>query len=265
LSDTGKFLTHIPTQWSAVFLAGQSDSGPAAAARRELLVRYHEAVFRYLARELRDDNAAGKLYSDFAVRVLEVDPFLKRADPGRGRFRDYLRAVLRRMVVDHYRGQQRQNKKVRALDPDGADEPAAQDTSPVPEEEERFLSCWRQELINQVWRALEQAEQKTKQPYATLLKHKEHQPGLHAPQLAELLTAELGRPFTAAGVRKLVQRGRELFGELLVQEVARSLRSSPGEKVPAAQVEQELIELGVLFSYCKAALERYAADQASTS
>jgi hypothetical protein len=75
-------------------------------------------------------------------------------------------------------------------------------------------------------------------------------------QLAERLAARLGRPFTAAGVRQLVHRGRELFGDLLVGEVARSLQVDAATPEGANRVEEELIDLGLLFSYCKAALER---------
>src|SRR3954468_13759997 len=109
-------LADVATHWSRV-LQAQGTQGDAA--RNELLVRYHEAVLRYLRAELRDEHAAGQVFSDFAVRVLEVDSFLKRADPGRGRFRDYLKAVLRRMVIDHYRGKGRDQKRRAELTPGG--------------------------------------------------------------------------------------------------------------------------------------------------
>src|SRR6516162_2808038 len=84
-------LADMVTRWSNVFRAWQAEGGAAAAARHELL--------------LRDEHAAGQVYSDFALRVLEADRLLGHADPGRGRFRDYLKAVLRHMVADHYRRQ----------------------------------------------------------------------------------------------------------------------------------------------------------------
>ncbi len=250
-------LNEIATHWSNVFQAQESQGDTAAAARNQLLVRYHEAVLRYFRGELRDDHAADKLFSNFAVRVLEVDAFLKRADPNRGRFRDYLKAVLRRMVIDHYREQQREAQRVQELIPGSDNEPAESSSPPADEEEQRFLACWRQELINQAWKALEQVEGRSGQPYGTLLRLQENTPGIRSAQLAEKLAALVGRPFTAAGVRQLVHRGRELFGDLLIQEVARSLKAATDEEVNAERLEQELIELGLLFSYCKAALERF--------
>jgi RNA polymerase sigma-70 factor (ECF subfamily) len=248
-------LIDMPTQWTVIF-DGQHEGDAAEAARRRLLVRYHEAILRFLRRELHDDLAAGELYSNFAMRVLEFDPFLRRADRDRGRFRDYLRAVLRRMVIDYFRRQQRQKKKEVPLGCDSEKDPA-DERAALANEDDNFLECWRQELINQAWQALEKADERTGQPYATLLRLKERQPELRAAQLAEELAGRLDRPFTAVGVRKLLQRGRELFGDLLVQEVARSLQGESAEKVAAERVEQELIDLGLLFSYCKEALRQY--------
>jgi RNA polymerase sigma factor (sigma-70 family) len=248
-------LADVMTQWSNVFRARQAEGDTATAARNELLVRYHDAVLRYLWAELRDEHAADEVFSNFALRVLEADRFLKQADPGRGRFRDYLKTILRHMVADYHRQRQRDDRKHQPLVP-GSDHEPAESAASAPEEDERFLSCWRQELVNQSWEALAQAEKKTGQPYATLLRLQEEQPDLRSAQLAERLTARLGRPFTAAGVRQLVHRGRELFGDLLVGEVARSLEIDLATPKGADRVEAELIDLGLLFSYCKAALER---------
>jgi len=254
-------LADMLTHWSKVFCAGRREGDSAAEARHELLVRYHDAVKRYLRAELRDDNAADLVFSDFALRILEADCFLQRADPARGRFRDYLKTVLRHMVADYYRQQQRENRKRERFTPDTDREPIERSEAGA-EEDQRFLGCWRQELVNQAWQALGQAETKTGQPYATLLRLQEEQPGVRSAQLAEQLTARLGRPFSAAGVRQVAHRGRELFGDLLVGEVARSLEVDLTDPAGAARVEGELIDLGLLFSYCKSALERSRSGQA---
>jgi RNA polymerase sigma-70 factor (ECF subfamily) len=73
---------------------------------------------------------------------------------------------------------------------------------------------------------------------------------MRSPQLAEQLTARLGRPFTAAGVRQTLHRAREKFADLLLDELAHSL-----EYPQAEQLAQELVELGLL-DYCRPALER---------
>jgi RNA polymerase sigma factor (sigma-70 family) len=247
-------LANMATQWSVILRAAQEQGDAAAAARSALLLRYHEAVLRYLRAELRDEHAAGQVYSNFAVRILEVDRFLQRADPRRGRFRDYLKTVLHHMVADYRREQQRENKQRETL-ARRADELSGPEPSDS-EDDQHFLSCWRQELINWAWQRLEETERRTGQPYVALLRLQGRQPGLRSAQAAEQLTAQLGRPFTADGVRQIAHRGRELFGEMLVRETARSLQIDVSDPEGANRVEEELIDLGLLMSYCKAALDR---------
>jgi RNA polymerase sigma factor (sigma-70 family) len=247
-------LGDIPTQWSKIFQAQQSRGSAGESARRELLVRYYQAIQAFFRRELSDPHAADALYSNFAVRILEVDNLFKRVDPDKGRFRDYLKVILRHMVIDHYRQQQRDNQKRQELIPGSDNEPIAA-SGDLPQEDERFVQCWRQELINQAWNALLAVEQEKRQPYGTLLRMQEQNPTLRAAQLAEKLTQITGKAQTPENIRQLIHRGRKLFGKLLVEEVARSLGQSAAGPVGAEKVEQELIDLGLLFSYCKDALK----------
>src|SRR5258708_7511873 len=96
------------TRWTLVLHAGRKAGDQAETARNELLVRYHDAVYRYLCARVGDGDAAGELFSRFAERVLEIHPFLQRADQKKGRFRDYLKTVLQRMVIDYFRENQRE-------------------------------------------------------------------------------------------------------------------------------------------------------------
>ena len=72
---------------------------------------------------------------------------------------------------------------------------------------------------------------------------------------AAQLSAQSGKPWTAVGVRQLLHRARNLFADVLVEEVARSLESSGQD-----ELEQELVDLDLL-SYCQAALERRKKDR----
>ncbi|MHB1426925.1 MAG: sigma-70 family RNA polymerase sigma factor [Gemmataceae bacterium] len=247
-------LADLATSWSLLMSARQTEGDAAAAARNTLLLRYCDAVVRFLRVQLRDEHAVDELCSNFAVRILEADGLLQRADPQRGRFRDYLKTVLRNMIADYHRKRQRQSKQLEALR-QGDNEPVELDSRQA-EQDREFANCWRQEIIKWAWQQLEQTEKKTGQPYATLLRLQETQSGLRSAQLAELLTEQLCRPFTASGVRQLAHRGRELFGDLLVAETARSLQVDADDPDGAGRVEQELIDLNLLFSYCKKALER---------
>jgi RNA polymerase sigma-70 factor (ECF subfamily) len=248
-SDLAQFSTH----WSNIFRARGGEGDAAMAARNALLLRYIEVVLRYLRAVLRDPRVVDHVCSNFAVRVLESDRLFQNADPQRGRFRDYLKAVLQHMIADYYRQEARDHKQCQRL---SGEHELADPASLLEEQDQDFVRCWREELIKWVWRQLDQRDQKTGQKHALLLRLQAKKPETRSTQLAELLSEKMGKPFTAAGVRQILHRAREMFGELLVAEVARSLQVDPGDPDGNSRVEEELIDLGLLFSYCKKALER---------
>jgi RNA polymerase sigma-70 factor (ECF subfamily) len=240
------------TRWSMVFSAGQSRGD---AARDALLVHYHEAVYRYLLARIGNEHAAGEVFSRFAERVLEIHPFLQRADPEKGRFRDYLKAVLSRMVVDYYREQQRENKGRQPLLVDA--ELEASRAEDATDGDAEFQKVWIEELMNHAWKGLEQNEKARGQLYYSVLLYKAQNPAVRSEAMAKHFAAQLGKPFSAENVRKLLQRGQEMLSDLLVEEVARSLRSQADEVVSAERIEEELIHLQLLDKYRRAALDRY--------
>ncbi|HEV3255750.1 MAG TPA: hypothetical protein VG013_02605, partial [Gemmataceae bacterium] len=181
----------------------------------------------------------------FAFRVVRGD--FKRADPGRGRFRDYVKTAVYHLIVDH---QKRQRGRAQPLVEDPP-EPAA--ASPdVAASDLAFLDRWREELLDRAWEGLQEVQQRTGQPFYTVLRFRAEHPQTPSAQMAEQLGAALGKPLTSAGVRQTLHRAREKFADLLLEEVARSLQSQDAERL-----EEELIDLGLL-SYCRSALERHA-------
>lgn len=244
------------TRWSLVLAAGKQAGDTAAAARHDLLIRYHEAVYRYLCARLNDTHAAGELFSRFAERVLEVHPFLERANREKGRFRDYLRSVLQRMVIDYYRERQRSQKHRRELTPDSDVEPAAPETD---EADEEFRKVWAEELMHQAWKGLEQVELEGGHPYYSLLFYKAQNSKVRSEAMAQHFSQKLGRALTAANVRQLIHRGQEMLNDLLVAEVARTLRQKQGDVVTVAQIEEELGQLQFLDKSRREALARFRA------
>jgi RNA polymerase sigma factor (sigma-70 family) len=238
--DLNARLASISTQWTKLFRAHQDPGDDAARAQQELLLRYYGAVYRYLLGMLRDPAAAEELAQEFAVRFLRGD--FRRADPQRGRFRDFLKTALRHLAHDHWH---RQQKAPAPLPSDGGG-PAGAGPAALDALDQPFLDRWREELLAQVWAALAEVERQSGQPYHAVLRGKVE--GARAAQLAGRLSGELGRPFTEDGVRQVLSRARKKFAGLLVDEVARSLQTSDPEAL-----EQELIELGLL-DYCKSAL-----------
>jgi RNA polymerase sigma-70 factor (ECF subfamily) len=235
-------LNLISTPWSLVCRAHRGPAEEANAARQQLLERYRGAVYRYLRKLLHNPDAADEVFQEFALQLLRGD--LRGANPQRGRFRDFVKGTLFHLVAD-YRKQQRHWPG--PLPTDGATRAA----NPEDVESDRlFVASWCDELLARAWAALAEIEATTGQLFYAVLRFRADHPEMRSPQLAEELTAQLGRPFTAAGVRQTLHRAREKFAALLVDEVVHSLEN-PGAK----QLEEEFIELGLL-DYCRPALER---------
>jgi RNA polymerase sigma-70 factor (ECF subfamily) len=203
---------------------------------RLLMRRYCGAVYHYLLAAVRDPAAAEDLSQEFALRFCRGD--FRRADPDKGRFRDFVKTALYHLVVDHHR---RLRSAPDTLPPDVEGPPAPE----LPGEKD-FEAHWRQELLDRAWEALAGAAPLLH----AALRARADDPGQTAAQLAQMLAAREGRPFNEVAVRQLLHRAREKFAGFLLEEVARSLGSDePG------RIEEELSELGLL-AYCRPALDR---------
>lgn len=235
-------LSQIATQWTMLYQAHRGEQGEAMIARQILMQRYCGAVFRYLLRAVRDVSVAEDLTQEFALRFIQGR--FSEADPERGKFRNYVKSALFRLVQDHYRAAGRGPRWV-ALDPDQP-EPAVNDAAA----EEAFRDSWRQELLARAWKGLQQIEEQTGQPYHAAMRLRLEQPDLSSAGIAEQLQARLGKPFTAVGVRQLLHRGRERFAEVLLEDIRETLEEAPHE-----QIVDELAELNLL-KYCKDILDR---------
>ncbi len=228
-------LSRISTLWSAVTQAHRGPADAAGAAQRLLLERYAGAAYRYLLAAAADGDAAEDLFQEFALRFLRGD--FRRADPRRGRFRDYLKAALIHLVHDHRRAQQRRPLELR------------DDLHPAPapseaDEERTFLAGWRAELLERTWQALAAANP----TYHALLLLRVDNPEATSAWLAERLGEQLGKGVGAAWVRKTLQRAQRKYARLVVEEVKVSLAAPAPEAV-----RQELLDLDLL-KYCRSAL-----------
>jgi DNA-directed RNA polymerase specialized sigma24 family protein len=221
-------LSQISTMWTALVRAHGDGEDADHRLLARLIERYQGAAYRYLTAATGDPDVAAELFQEFAVRFLRGD--FRRASPDRGRFRDYLRTTLINLVR-RPPGVGRPGPAV-GVEPDQL--PAASEHR-ADGADEAFLAHWRQTLLEAAWKGLEEAERDA--PSA---------------ELAAGLTERLkpAEPFTDAGVRKLLQRGREMLTDLLVAEVAASVPTEDHERLA-----QELIDLG-FYGYCRKALER---------
>jgi RNA polymerase sigma-70 factor (ECF subfamily) len=237
-------LSAIHTCWEQVRAAHDgADQIESRAALWKLLERYGGSVERYLMGAVRDEDLACELAQEFAVEILKGS--FKGADPNRGRFRDFVKGVLQHLVANHFR---KGKKKPGHLPTEFQVEDDSEESSA--KLDATFVDCWREELLARAWNGLAELERKTKQPYHTVLKHKADHPDQSSEAMAATMSQQLGKAINAPAIRKALQRAREKFADLLLDDLAASLRDSGPEAL-----ERELIDLR-LYEYCRPALER---------
>ncbi|MDB5335921.1 MAG: sigma-70 family polymerase sigma factor [Planctomycetaceae bacterium] len=222
LEPGGLPLNRISTQWSLVHNPGH------------FLIRYAASVRSYLEALLKDLQEADDVSQEFFLSVV-ANGFV-RADPDRGRFRDYLKISVHNAAMSHLRRKRQQ--------PGLIDASVMQFLAAAPDvhEEEAWLANWRQCLLERVWRAIESHEHSTPENlYHTVLRQSVDHPELDSAELADRVSSQIGRPLRADAYRKQLSRARRMFAELLVKEVAETLENATPELV-----EEELRETGLL-------------------
>jgi len=240
-------LSQLPTSWTVVMKAHAESGAPdeMRQARQVLLARYETVARRYLIAALRHEanaaDAAEDCLQELALRFMKGS--FKGADPAKGRFRNYLKAVLLNLVTDFQRRHRFEPQPLGTLDPVAAGEPPA-------DSGQEFQNIWRDELLASSLRILEESDRQSGQHLFTVLRHRMDNPDLRSEDLAGRLTEIVGKEVTANWVRKRLHFAREKFSQILLDEVRRSL-DNPSDQ----DVEQELVEVG-LFEYCRSALTR---------
>jgi hypothetical protein len=99
-------------------------------------------------------------------------------------------------------------------------------------------------------------QDKTGQPFYLVLRFRAEHTDMRSPQMAAQLSAQLGKPLTAGGVRQMLYRARDHFAAALLEEVVQSLDTPTQECL-----EDELLDLGLL-DYCRTALGRRRSGEA---
>jgi RNA polymerase sigma-70 factor (ECF subfamily) len=239
-------LSQISTQWTLVFQAHSGSPELVHEAQVALIDRYAGAIHRYLLGAVRDAEVARELDQEFALRFLRGD--FHRADPARGRFRDFVKRSVRNLMLNHLKSQKRRHRPL-----DVAPEPSIEAFES--DFDIQFAASWRQGLLDRAWSALRELQKRTGMSYYTVLRCRAENPDLHSPELAALLSAQLGKPVNANGVRQALLRSRDKFAGFLFDEVSASL-----EHPTPDDIEQELIDLG-LIGYCRDHLKRLRAEK----
>ena len=227
----GAHLTQLETSWTTIRSAHMP--GPEGqAAMAELIGRYHDAVHRYLRLKLRDTNLADEVFQEFWTKLLTHK--LAGADNNKGRFRDYLRTVLQRLIIDHFRG-----RKIQPLPPGDLLDPSEPDAD--------YDRVWREALLKRALSRLETYEASTpKNRYATVLNLRRDNPKLPIEEIAQKLEVQTGQKITPESFRKTLQRARAKFFELLILELKETIH--PATEV---DIEEEIHALGLGHLYRK--------------
>ena len=152
----------------------------------ELVGRYHDAVTRYIHLKVRDKHLADEVLQEFWTKLLTGK--LAGADKSKGRFRDYLRTVLHRLIIDHFR-----TRKLQPLPPGDLLDAARPD--------EDFDRVWREAVINRVWSRLETYQASTpKNRYATVLQLRRDFPKASIDEIAAKLGEMMRTNVIAGGI-----------------------------------------------------------------
>ncbi len=242
-------LSRISTNWTVLAQAHRGSQSEAAAAHLAFMDRYGRAAYRYLLGAVRDPDTADDLFQDFALRFVRGD--FGRANPERGRFRDYLKTTLYHLVADHYG---RKRRRAAPLNPVVAQ--TAGEAWGAAESDQQFVASWRAELLSRTWTSLKEDELAGGQPYYTVLRFRTEHPAASSAEMARQLSGQLQRqpPLSETNVRKILQRARAKFADTLLQDIAFSLDDPSAE-----ELEQELIDLELL-AYCRTAMARRKSD-----
>jgi hypothetical protein len=228
-------LDQIPTNWEDLKKAHENYSvTTAGAARNALVLRYSAAIRKYLCVLVREEQDADELSQEILVRLLRGD--FARANPERGRFRDYLAVAARNLVKGYWSRKIRQAGQPLDVNQFADDEP---DEAPGDAE---LIATWRRSILDLTWSTLEEYQRSHKGSVSfTLLRLRADHPDDDSEQLAARLSKVLGRPLRADAVRQQLRRARLRFAQYLLEEVARGLDSPTPERV-----EEELIEIGLI-------------------
>jgi hypothetical protein len=214
-------LDEISTRWTQI-------KDPA-----QFVLRYSVAIRAYLLALLKDEHDADDVSQDFVMQFLQRG--LTAADPDRGRFRDYLKVAVRRAAWAHERKAARRPLAARLLRD-------AVDPQADAEADRQWHEQWRECLLQRAARGIERYVRK--HPgcgYDVALAIARERAELDSPARAALAAEMLGKPVSPAAFRQMLRRARSLLRDLLVEEVAKTLR----EPTQAA-IEEELADLELL-------------------
>ncbi len=224
MSDSHTQRSPFPTtHWTLIQAVQEGTPEEAAQAMEAICGDYWFPIYAYLRRSGRNPHDAEDLTQAFFEELLTAD-VMKSARQERGRLRNFLLGVLKRLLSDRHRQAQTRKRGGQhahiSFDEMAAEERYAREPRDVRDPEKIYLHAWASDLLRGVRAQLQAAFEEEGRgamflaldPY---LGSEEIQPPY------EDLAATLGS--TPGAVRLLVHRLRKKFRELIEREIARTV------------------------------------------
>lgn len=224
-----------PTRWSLVSAVRCGDARASRAALETLCRSYWYPLYAYVRRSGHGADDAADLTQGFFAFVVEKD-LLARADPERGKLRNFLLTALQRYLRDEWRRQQRQKRgggsEMLSIDEATAEGLYAREPAHVETPEKLYHRRWAITLLERTVLALrDDYRQQGKSDLFNALK-----PALtEEPDARSAAVTGETLGMTAGAVRVAINRLRARYRQRLLAEVAASL-----EAHTEAEVEEEI-------------------------
>ncbi len=192
--------------------------------------RYGVAIHAYLHALISSEHDAEEVEQDLLLQVVE------RGFPDgmgrRGKFRYYLMTVVRNAALAYFRKKSRRPVTVADL----SSIPAAQIA------DRAWDRSWRECVMKNAWLALRSHEQRNSgNLFYTVLRTSIKHGDEDSTMLAVRVSCATGQELSPEAFRKQLSRARRKFSELLIEEVARTMRAATPE-----DLEEELSSLDLL-------------------
>lgn len=192
--------------------------------------RYGVAIHAYLHALISSEHDAEEVEQDLLLQVVE------RGFPDgmgrRGKFRYYLMTVVRNAALAYFRKKSRRPVTVADL----SSIPAAQIA------DRAWDRSWRECVMKNAWLALRSHEQRNSgNLFYTVLRTSIKHGDEDSTMLAVRVSCATGQELSPEDFRKQLSRARRKFSELLIEEVARTMRAATPE-----DLEEELSSLDLL-------------------
>ena len=224
-----------PTRWSLIAAVRSGDAAQARQALEKLCHAYWYPLYAYVRRLGHPHEDAADLTQGFFAHIMENE-LLTRADPERGRLRNFLLTAIQRFLRDDWRKQQRQKRGggavMLSIDEITAEGLYSREPAHMETPEKLYHRRWALTLLERTLQGLQ--EDYTKQNKAALF-------AALKPALTEdpdaASAAETGEKLgmTAGAVRVAINRLRARYRARLLTEVAASMDAGT-----EAEVDEEI-------------------------